>query len=186
MTFVTIAALAVGLTACGGGTAPARDATVPAFDRVGQEGVTVVLPAGWSEAPRVRTSVTDPVERVAVSSTQARINPDPGSCTTEASERVFAPTGAMVLVMEYTSQIGGPIANYPLRPERFGGAGAGQAERRLPAGGLECFDGPGWVFMFAERGRRFLAWVLLGSKATPAVEAEALEVLATLTVDPAP
>ena len=187
-TIVTIAALALGLVACGRESVPARDATanLPALDRVGEAGVTVALPAGWSEAPRVRTSVTDPVQRVVVSSTPARINPDPGSCTTEASERVFAPTGAMVLVMEYTSQIGGPIANYSMRPERFGGTGTEQDARRLSAGGFECFAGPGWMFMFADRGRRFLAWVLLGSEAKPAVEAEALAVLTTLSVDPVP
>ena len=183
-----IAAFAVVLTACGGGTAPARTATakVTDLDRVGQAGVTVALPVGWSEAPRSRTSVTDPVRRVVVSSTPARINPDPGSCTTEASERVFAPAGAMVLVMEYTSQIGGPIANCSARPERFGGAGARPDARRLPAGGFECLTGPGWVFMFADLGRRFPAWLVLGPEAKAAVKAEALAVLTTLTVDPVP
>ena len=108
---IVFAVLLMALSACGGGqtlTPPVPAATTPAPARIGDAGVSVDLPSGWSIAPRPTMSVTDPVQRVVVASTPAAINPKRAACNTEASARVFAPTGAMVLVMECTSDIGGP------------------------------------------------------------------------------
>ena len=182
---IVFAVLLMALSACGGGqtlTPPVPAATTPAPARIGDAGVSVDLPSGWSIAPRPTMSVTDPVQRVVVASTPAAINPKRAACNTEASARVFAPTGAMVLVMEYTSDIGGPFSHYPLRPEQFGPNVSKRVGHRTTAPAFECFDGAGWDFQFSDHGRRFLAWILLGTKANAAVEAEALSVLTSLTV----
>jgi len=52
--------------------------------------------------------------------------------------------------------------------------------RRPPA--IEGFDGPGGSIQFAERGRSFAAYVLLGRKAPTRLAARARAVLDTLRV----
>jgi hypothetical protein len=157
------------------------DGANPTVDRAG---VSIDLPYGWTVVPRVTTPVSDPLERLAISATPATIDPDQSTCVTEASTRVFDDGGAMVLVMEYTSDLPPPVASYPPRPARFGPDVPAPGGSRVPAGGFECFDGSGGVFQFTDHGRRFLAWVLLGTRAGPGVEATALDALTSLTVAP--
>lgn len=148
-------------------------------------GVTIDLPAGWSVAAGVATSVSDPVERIAIASVPVTVNPDQ-SCVTQASNRSFSDQGAMVIVLEYTSDVGGPVIDYLPRPGRFGPDVPKRMGGRIPTARFECFDGSGWIFRFTEQGRRFLAWILLGPEAASDQERVALSVLSSLRVTRTP
>jgi hypothetical protein len=171
------------LAGCASQMWPSGVGTAPGETRVGSAGVTVAVPPGWSSAPGPPTSVSDPVERIAVASAPAPINPERAKCETEASERSLPPTAAMVIILEYTTDIGGPLGSYAPRPSRFGPHTPAAIGGRTPAPAFECFDGPGWTFQFTDHERRFLVWVLLGPKAGANVEAQALTALDSLSVD---
>ena len=71
-----------------------------------------------------------------------------------------------------------PNGSGPRRPRHF--TAANLPIQKPPA--IECFDGPGGSIQFAEHGRSFAAYVLLGRKAPARLAARARAVLDTLRV----
>jgi hypothetical protein len=142
--------------------------------RVGSEGVTVALPPGWHQlalAPPPTPVRTDPVTRLVVGSTPIRFG---RGCNDV--DYAFAPGGVAIVVLEWVGPTRG--ARWSPRPRRF-------TQTTLPvrpAPAIECFSGPGGSAEFADHGRRFAAFVLLGRRAPPALAARARAVLDTLRV----
>jgi hypothetical protein len=165
-----LAALASFLLAWPAGAQPPR--------RVGAAGVTVALPHGWHSTRPDQGRVTNPLTRIVVSS--GPIGPDlTSACQTQVSGYAFPKTAVAIVVVEWTQPLGGMrIGSGPRRPPHFTAA-------NLPmqrASAIECFDGPGGSIQFAERGRSFAAYELLGQKAPTRLAARARAVLDTLRV----
>jgi hypothetical protein len=145
--------------------------------RVGSAGVTVALPPGWHAFPsgvtRTGDHVTDPVTRVVVASAPISW----GKGCNELDYR-FAATGVAIVVVEWTGRT--PATRWQPRPARF----TSHNLTITPPPALECWAGPGGGVQFADHGRRFAAFVLLGVRAPPAAAREARAVLDTLRVRP--
>jgi hypothetical protein len=146
--------------------------------RVGAAGVTVALPPAWQTTRPDQGNVTNPLTRVVVSS--GVIRPDlTRSCLVFAY--AFPKTAVAIVVVEWTKPLGGmKIGVGPRRPRRF--TSASLPIRRPPA--IECFDGPGGSAQWAEHGRSFAAYVLLGRNAPGGLAVRARAVLDTLRVTP--
>ena len=143
--------------------------------RVGRAGVTVALPAGWYSARAGGSSLTDPVTRVAVSSAPFRDrNP---RCFSRLASYAPPPRGVSLVIVEWRQLHQGDPLPGPL---------AGQTLALQPPPAIECFGGAGGGVFFAERARRFAAYVLLGRRAPPVLAEQARAVLATLAVQRAP
>ena len=153
-------------------------ASAQAPRRVGAAGVTVALPPGWHATRPDQASVTNPLTRIVVAS--AAIHPDlTSACQTQVAAYAFPKTAVAIVVVERTVPIGGmKIGSGPRRPRRF--TAATLPIQRAPA--IECFDGPGGSAQFAEHGRSFAAYVLLGRKAPARLADRARAVLDTLHV----
>ncbi len=145
--------------------------------RAGTAGVTVALPAGWHSTKPDQGPIGNPLTRIAVSS--GPIGPDlTSACQTQLSY-VFPKTGVAIVVVEWTKPLGGmKIGAGPRRPRHF--TAASLPVRPPPI--LECWDGAGGSAQWAEHGRSFAAYVLLGRKAPAALAARARAVLDTLHV----
>jgi hypothetical protein len=164
---LTCAALAVALGLSGG--AAARPG-----ERVGEAGVTVWLPSGWHALASSDGGV-EPKTRLAVSSGPARARRSPCQIARYAPR----PDGVSLVVVEWTDLVDAPA---PPRPRRV-------TERDLPLQAppaIECFDGAGGSLQFADGGRVFGAYVLLGRRAPARLAAAARGVLATLAVETRP
>jgi hypothetical protein len=124
--------------------------------------------------------VTNPLTRIVVAS--APIHPDlTSACQTQVSGYTFPKSAVAIVVVEWTKPLGGmKIGVGPPRPRRF--TASSLPIQRPPA--IECFDGPGGSAQFAEHGRSFAAYVLLGRKAPARLAARARAVLDTLRVTP--
>lgn len=122
--------------------------------------------------------MTNPLTRIVVSS--GPIGPDlTSACQTQVSGYTFPKTAVAIVVVEWTEPLGGMrIGSGPRRPRRF--TAANLRMQRPPA--IECFDGPGGAAEFAEHGRSFAAYVLLGRKAPTRLASRARAVLDTLRV----
>lgn len=143
--------------------------------RVGSAGVSLSVPARWHSIPQravpPSTGVTDPITRVVTASGRIRF----GRGCNEL-DYVIAPTTVALVLVEWAGPT--PGARWKPRPARF-------TARNLPVrqGLLECFTGRGGGMQFAERGRRFAAYVLAGRRASAAASVDrAREVLGTLEV----
>lgn len=145
--------------------------------RVGSAGVTVALPTGWQEldpGPAPLAGQTDPVTRIVVGSAQIGF----GKGCNDV-DYAFPPTAVLIVVVEWTRPT--PWApKWPPRPRRF----TPTALRVRPPPAIECFGGPGGSAEFADHGRRFAAFLLLGRRAPMALAARARAVLDTLKVTP--
>jgi hypothetical protein len=137
----------------------------------GSAGVTVALPQGWHSITQVvLPHVTDPVTRIVVAS--APIGFADKGCGTYA----FPSTAVAIVVVEWVKL--GRTAHWAPRPRRF--TATTLAVRPPPA--IECFAGAGGSAQFADHGRHFGAYVLLGTHAPPGLAARARAVLDTLHV----
>jgi hypothetical protein len=145
--------------------------------RVGSVGVTVVLPPGWHEldaGPPSLAGSADPVTRIVVASGPIRFG---RGCNDV--DYAFPPTAVAIVVLEWTRPT--PWApKWPPRPRRF----TPTTLRVRPPPAIECFAGPGGSAQFADHGRRFDAFLLLGRRAPVALAARARSVLDTLKVSP--
>ena len=163
----------LGLVAVTALLAALPGASVAGERRVGRAGVTVALPAGWYSAPAGASSVTDPVTRVAVSSAPFRDrNP---RCFSRLASYAPPPRGVGLVIVEWQELGQGDPLPGPL---------AAQTLALQPPPAIECFGGAGGSVFFAERARRFGAYVLLGRRAPPVLAEQARAVLATLAVQP--
>jgi hypothetical protein len=145
--------------------------------RVGSAGVTIALPKGWHSIrmpakPPPGTPIVDPVTRIVAAS--GRFDLSKSGCNVAAYR--FPSTAVSVVVVEWVRRT--PGAGFPPRPRRF--TARTLPVRRPPA--IECFDGPGGSAEFADRGRRFAAYVLLGRRAPRRLVVAARAVLDTLRV----
>jgi len=146
----------------------------PARKLVGSAGVVVSVLADWQSIPQRRyprgSALVDPVTRIVTAS--GRITFGRGCNGLVYS---FAPQAVAIVLVEWTG--GTPGAVWKRRPAAF-------TERNLPVrkGLLECFSGRGGSAQFAERGRRFAAFVLAGRRASTASIGRARAVLDSLKV----
>jgi hypothetical protein len=141
--------------------------------RAGSGGVTVALPPGWHSTKPDDGRVTQPVTRLVVSSGPIRPSLTRG-CQVSAYD--FPANAVAVVVVEWTKPIGGmKLGAGPGRPRHFRFA-------IRPPPSIECWPGPGGATEWAEHGRSFAAYVLLGRRAPRALAARALAVLDTLRV----
>ena len=169
---MTPSAIPVALAALGlVGATPAAHA--------GGAGVTVSVPQGWSSIPQLvppkGMRVGDPVTRIVVAS--APISFGKGC---NVATYAFPSTAVAVVVVEWTQL--GRTARWAPRPSRF-------TATTLPVSAppaIECFAGAGGSVQFADHGRHFGAYLLLGRRASPALADRARGVLDTLTVAAAP
>jgi hypothetical protein len=90
----------------------------------------------------------------------------------------FPSTTVGIVVVEWVRRK--PGARFPPRPRRF----TSRTLPVLPPPAIECFGGPGGSVEFADRGRRFAAYVLLGRHAPRRLILRARAVLDTLRVRP--
>jgi hypothetical protein len=143
--------------------------------RVGGHGLTLAVPHGWHTwvplVPPGGGAITDPGTRiVAVSAPFSVVGH-----TCEPFDYGFRSGAVGIVLVEWkkTSDIG-PL---PPRPRRF-------TSKTLPVRRheLECWDGPGGGIQFADHGRDFGAYILLGPAAPPKLAEQARKVLDTLRV----
>ena len=170
---MTPSAIAVALAALGlVGAAPASHA--------GSAGVTVSLPQGWhSVAQSAAAGVhrSDPVTRIVAASAPIRV----GGRGCDVTAYVFPSTAVAIVVVEWTTRLS-RSARWAPRPSRF--TAATLPVQAPPA--IECFAGAGGSVEFADHGRHFGAYLLLGTRAPRALADRARGVLDTLTVAAAP
>ena len=165
---MTLRAVAVALAALGlVGAAPAPHA--------GSAGVTLALPPGWHSIPQLvppkGMQVGDPVTRIVVASAPIRFG---RGCN--VATYAFPSTAVAVVVVEWVRPT--PYARFAARPRRF--TATTLTVRPPPA--IECFAGAGGSAQFADHGRRFAAYVLLGKHAPAGLADRARAVLDTLRV----
>ncbi len=165
---MALRAVAVALAALGlVGAAPAP--------HVGSAGVTVALPQGWHSIPQMvpppGMRVGDPVTRIVVASAPIRFGKGCNVAT-----YAFPSTAVAVVVVEWVEPT--PWARFAPRPRRF----TAPALPVMPPPAVECFAGAGGSAQFADHGRRFGAYVLLGTHAAPGLAGRARAVLDTLRV----
>jgi len=169
---MTPSAIAVALAALGlVGAAPVSHG--------GSAGVTVSLPQGWHSVPQTAPTdvhADDPVTRIVAASAPIRV----GGRGCDIAAYAFPSTAVAVVVVEWTRL--SKSASWAPRPARF--TAATLPVKAPPA--IECFAGAGGSVEFADHGRHFGAYLLLGTRAPPALADRARGVLDTLTVAAAP
>lgn len=142
---------------------------------VGSGGVTVVLPKGWHALPQSvpppGMRVGDPLTRIVVASAPI----DFGKGCNDV-DYAFSSTAVALVVLEWVRPT--PGARFAPRPRRF----TSRVFPVLKPPAIECFDGPGGSVQFADHGRRFAAFILLGRHAPPSLAERARAVLDTLSV----
>jgi hypothetical protein len=142
--------------------------------RVGSAGVTVALPPGWHSValalpPGLKID-QDPVARIAVSSGPITFGRGCGD-----TDYAFPSAAVAFVVLEYVHLKTGP---FPPRPHKF--TPKNLRLSRPPA--VECFNGPAGSIEFADHGRRFDVFLLLGRRAPARLADRARAVLDTVTV----
>jgi hypothetical protein len=142
--------------------------------RVGSAGVTVALPRSWHSLPLALPPGLkidqDPVARIAVSSGPISFGRGCGD-----TDYAFPSTAVALVVLEYVRLKTGP---FPPRPQKF----TPRNLRLTPSPAIECFNGPAASIEFADHGRRFDVFLLLGRHAPLKLADRARAVLDTLTV----
>jgi hypothetical protein len=160
---VALAVAAVGLV----GAAPTPHS--------GSAGVTVALPQGWHSITQVilpDTRGNDPVARIVVAS--APIGFSKHGCN--VAVYAFPSTAVAIVVVEWVKL--GKADRWASRPSRF----TAKTLTVRPPPAIECFAGAGGSAQFADHGRHFGAYVLLGAHAPPGLAGQARAVLDTLQV----
>ena len=169
---MTPSAIAVALAALGlVGAAPVSHG--------GSAGVTVSLPQGWHSVPQTAPTdvhADDPVTRIVAASAPIRV----GGSGCDVAAYAFPSTAVALVVVEWVQL--GRTARWSPRPKRF--TAATLPVQSPPA--IECFAGAGGSVQFADHGRHFGAYLLLGTRASPALADRARGVLDTLAVAAAP
>jgi hypothetical protein len=127
------------------------------------------LPPSW-----LRAGPTDPVTRLVVAS--APIHWRDTGC--QIASYAFSMRAVAIVIVEWRRDFGG--VRYERRPRRFTAANLPVSRRPT----FECFDGGGGSIQFADHGRHFMASILLGQDAPPALAVEARSVLDSLRVSP--
>ena len=157
-------------------TVLASSVTTAAPERqIGSGGVSVVLPAGWHTwrpLPGLRSSVTDPVTRVVAISAPFRF----AERGCQVAAYAFPSSAVAVVVLEWIRL--GRNDRWAPRPARF----TAKSLPLHPPPAIECFAGRGGSIEFAQRGRRFGAYLLAGRHAKQSLVARARAVLDTLQV----
>ena len=163
-------ALAVVVVATAAGSA---GATRP---RAGSAGVTIAVPTGWHTwvpPGGVAGNVTDPLTRIVAVSAPFRF----AACGCQVAAYAFPGEAVALVVVEWIGST--PGTAWPPRPHRF----TRTTLPLHPPPSIECFDGPGGSAQFADHGRRFGAYILIGRRASPALADRARHVLDTLRVN---
>jgi hypothetical protein len=147
---------------------PARvdpDSAIPYDSR----GVHLVLPGGWRVYKQALTQAVSKRDQIAIGTFPLEQRTPDANCTPATALRTRPPDGGFVFMMEVH---GVHLQDFPPRPARF----------RLPAAvALECF-GRGSMVVFRDHGRAFQA-LFYGPASR---RRQALEILDSLRVDPAP
>ena len=163
-------AVAIASFACAGNSAAGEQ------QRVGEHGVTVVLPTGWHTMPSplagLTPSVTDPLTRIVAVSSPFHFAA--GGC--QAAAYAFRRSAVAIVVVEWVKL--GRGEHWTPRPSEF-------SPDALPLHdptAIECFDGRGGSVEFADHGRRLGAYLLVGTRARPALVMRARALLDTLRV----
>jgi hypothetical protein len=167
------------LAGCGGDERPAT-AAGPAATRQA-DGIHYVLPTGWNVARRSLTPhLVDPHELFTAGT--GRLAEGEGRCAQMPSAALVAMRAHDVLVTVQERARG--VASIPARPQRFALAQSEPSEADQCAGAHPAFASH--LFGFRDRGRAFHALVAIGTAASQARVREALAILDSLRIGPAP
>jgi hypothetical protein len=169
--FLVAGLFLVVLVGCGAEPSATQEVE-PTESRAGSDGVTVDLPAGWHAMSADDAPVVDPVARVAVSSGPME-NRETGC---QVADYGPVDDAVSLIILEWQPN---DDFELPPRPAQFG-------SEKLPVTpeSIECFTGSGGTVQFADHGRQFGAYVLLGPDAPAELADEARAVLETLRVEP--
>jgi hypothetical protein len=145
--------------------------------RVGTAGVMIALPNGWhSWVPTGPPgAVVDPLTRIVAIS--APFHFAASGC--QIAGYSF-PSNAVALVIVEWQGFANPGAHFAPRPPRF----TAKTLPLQPPPAIECFNGAGGSVQFADHGRTFGAYILLGPRAPASLADQARAVLQTLHVQP--
>jgi hypothetical protein len=175
------ATLLLGLVVAGcGGHHHTTTAPGPATVR-NDHGVRYLLPAGWNVSARSLTPhLVDPHELFTAGT--GRLAAGEGRCAHVPSAALAAMRAqdVLVTVQERAKGVGG----FPARPRRFALVQSSPSEADQCAGPHPAFASH--LFEFRDRGRAFHALVAIGRSAPPARVREALAILDSLRIRPAP
>jgi hypothetical protein len=142
--------------------------------RVGSAGVSLAVPAKWKTIPASKASkwsgVVEPKTRLVVSTGPIGFGKGCNDIDYD-----IGPRSAAIVVVEWIGAT--PGAHFTPRPKRF-------STRTLPVrpNGVECFSGLGGALQFEHKGRRFAAYLLIGTHARYGVITRARHALSTLRV----
>lgn len=195
---LTLAASACGGPATGdqGGPATEQSATVETdvattdsiewtSYEISEAGVTISYPPGWMRSTEtLMPGLADPRELVSLGT----FDPPPGgeNCAhmPENAIEKMKPADSVIVIEERvgdTEDGSGTLADYPERPEHFGPGDGYRSEA------VDCLDEPKAFFdrfiPFRDSGRRFYAYIALGSDVPPAVREEAWTILDRLEIE---
>jgi hypothetical protein len=171
--------LALLVTGCGG-HGRAATAAAPATPRDGH-GVRYLLPAGWKVAPKSLTPhLVDPRELFTAGT--GRLAAGEGRCAHVPSAALVAMRASDVLVTVEERARG--VGAFPARPSRFALAQSARSEAEQCAGSHPAFTSH--LFEFRDHGRAFHVLVAIGTAAPQARVREALAILDSLRIRPAP
>ena len=150
------------------------DANARSATRVGSAGVTINLSGGWHAIPLALPPGlhvdADPVARIVAASGPVSFGTGCG-----VGAYSFPSTAVALVIVEWTRPTPGA---FPHRPARF----TATTLPVRPPPSIECFNGPGGAVEFADHGRRFEAFLLLGRHAPTGLADRARAVLNTLQV----
>jgi hypothetical protein len=150
-----------------------------------EAGVAVSFPSGWERSrTALMPSLADPRELV----TLGTFEPPPGgeNCAhmPENAIEEMDPADGLIVIEERLgdSEDGSDtFEGYPERPEHFGPNHGYRSEA------VDCLDQPKTFFdrfiPFRDSGRRFYAYIALGSEVSPAVRDEAWTILDSLEIE---
>jgi hypothetical protein len=181
--------LVLGAAACGGAPSAERQ---PATTEPGIEWTThdvpgaalvVRYPSSWTRSAKpLMPHLGDPKELIALSTFTARPGGQNCGHMPENALEDMSPADALVVVEERLGDYegAGTPEDYPGRPARFGPTDGYRSEA------VDCLDHRKVFFdrliPFSDSGRRFYAYVALGSEAPAGVEAQAWAILDQLEI----
>jgi hypothetical protein len=159
------------------GGAAARDGRAESGNA---DGIRFTIPPGWRAAPASLTPhLTNPREVLTVGTGALPVG---GRCAQFPSAALAAlgPTDGLVTVQERL----GSVAGFPARPRRFSLPDPDTSEAGACAGPGATFTS--YWFEFRDRGRGFHVLVAFGRQAPAARRQQALAILDSLRIGPAP
>jgi hypothetical protein len=156
---VRLALVLVGLLGLGSSASPAAGSQV-----LRAHGLRVVAPPGWRHANHLLSDCIDPTQALAIANTTRTFGP----------AATLPRATALVLLLEdhgVNAPSGFPARKHFHLPRRAG----------LLGGCCDTPNGPGYEFLFRDRGRDFYAYVYVSNRA---LAEEAVAILNTLRVSP--